>query len=143
VYECIYIMTGALPPSAAPIAQARATYNTSNPRTADTRTHVHYIIYAYMIRIYTYFYFTVILLIRFYRRVTRLVIIIITCLIGIRVCDFYNCQVSWKYFNGHNMRFCIECQLLRRPCIVNHKDLVYNLNEYTINQNINKTENTK
>jgi len=108
-------MTDALPPSAAPIAQARATYNTFNPRTADTRTHVHYIIYTY-VRVYTYFYFTVILLMRFYRRVTRLVIIII--IIGIRASDFYNnCRVSWKYFNGHIniVPFCIECQLLRRP----------------------------
>lgn len=59
------------PPSATPITYvytlARATYNTSKPRTTDTRTHVHYT-RAYIV----YFYFTVILLLmRFYRRATR------------------------------------------------------------------------
>jgi len=144
-------MTGAL--SAAPIAQARATYNTSNPRTADTRTHVHYInIYAHTIRMYTYFYFTVILLMRFYRCVTRLVIVIIIIIIIIcfnRNSSLWLLQLPGEY-SGNIILMVIICgfvsnvSFLRHPCVVNRKDLVYNLNGCTINQNINKTEpNTK
>jgi len=128
---CIYVLWPTRCRHRPHLSHRRARPTTRLTQGRRTLTHTFIILYTHAYECIHIFYFTVILLMRFYRRVTRLVIIIIIIIImiGIRVGDFYNdCRVSSKYFNGQNIvPFCMSVSFWDVPAMVNRNDLVYNI----------------